>query len=151
MGAELESGPSEYLVARAETRHGLTHRLDCSGELHPQYGYLLWPPKAVDESYEEWIGFSEPPVRRANCRRMDTNQNFVVFGSGLCDVLNLNHLRRPVSAIDGGFQNPTHSSRSSVKGSSDNARCAGIQVATSPSNNIATTTPANTSGSRGVA
>ena len=46
---------------------------------------------------------------------------------------------------------PTHSSRSSVTGSIDSARCAGIHVAISPSNAIARTTPARTSGSRGVA
>jgi hypothetical protein len=46
---------------------------------------------------------------------------------------------------------PIHCSRSSSIGSIDNARCAGIQVASSPSNNIARTTLANTSGSRGVA
>jgi len=44
-----------------------------------------------------------------------------------------------------------HSSRSNVDGSSDSARCAGIQVANKPSNAIASTTPAKTSGSRGVA
>ena len=44
-----------------------------------------------------------------------------------------------------------HSSRSRTKGSTNSARCAGIHVATSPSNAIANTTPANTSGSRGVA
>jgi hypothetical protein len=44
-----------------------------------------------------------------------------------------------------------HSSRSSFKGSAPNARCAGIQVASRPSSSMARTTPANTSGSRGVA
>ena len=44
-----------------------------------------------------------------------------------------------------------HSSRSSVQRSIERARCAGIQVATRPSSNIANTTPVNTSGSRGVA
>jgi len=44
-----------------------------------------------------------------------------------------------------------HSSRSNTKGSIDSARRAGIHVATSPSSDMATTTPANTSGSRGVA
>jgi hypothetical protein len=44
-----------------------------------------------------------------------------------------------------------HSSRSSIIGSTDSARCAGIHVASSPSKAITRTTPANTSGSRGVA
>src|SRR5215831_6915594 len=44
-----------------------------------------------------------------------------------------------------------HSSRSRIKGSTDRARCAGIQVASSPSNDMARTTPANTNGSRGEA
>jgi hypothetical protein len=44
-----------------------------------------------------------------------------------------------------------HSSRSNIMGSTDNARCAGIQVASSPSSAMASTTPANTIGSRGVA
>jgi hypothetical protein len=44
-----------------------------------------------------------------------------------------------------------HSSRMSIKGSTESARRAGIQVPTSPSNDIARTAPANTSGSRGVA
>src|ERR1700730_18081748 len=43
------------------------------------------------------------------------------------------------------------SSRRRITGSSDRARCAGIHVARRPSNAIAKTTPANTSGSRGVA
>ena len=46
---------------------------------------------------------------------------------------------------------PIHSSRSSIKGFTDSARCAGIHVASSPSNDIARTTPDRTSGSRGVA
>jgi hypothetical protein len=46
---------------------------------------------------------------------------------------------------------PIHSSRSSCIGSIDSARCAGIQVASNPSNAIARTTLANTTGSRGVA
>src|SRR6266487_2825565 len=46
---------------------------------------------------------------------------------------------------------PIHSSRSSIAGSTESARCAGIHVASSPSNDMATTTPASTSGSRGVA
>jgi hypothetical protein len=44
-----------------------------------------------------------------------------------------------------------HSSRSRIMGSIESARCAGIQVASSPSSNIARTVPAKTSGSRGVA
>ena len=44
-----------------------------------------------------------------------------------------------------------HSSRSNIMGSTDSARRAGIHVASSPSNDIARTTPAKTSGSRGVA
>jgi hypothetical protein len=44
-----------------------------------------------------------------------------------------------------------HSSRSRIIGSIESARCAGIHVASSPSNNIARTVPAKTIGSRGVA
>jgi Fic-DOC domain mobile mystery protein B len=44
-----------------------------------------------------------------------------------------------------------HSSRSNVIGFTDSARRAGIHVASSPSNAMARTTPARTSGSRGVA
>ena len=46
--------------------------------------------------------------------------------------------------------NAIYSSRSSVTGSSERARCAGIHVANSPSSAIATTRPPNTSGSRGL-
>jgi len=46
---------------------------------------------------------------------------------------------------------PIHSARSKIRGSTESARCAGIQVASSPNNNIASTTPDSTSGSRGVA
>jgi hypothetical protein len=45
----------------------------------------------------------------------------------------------------------THSSRSRASGLTDSARCAGIHVASNPSAAIARTTPASTSGSRGVA
>jgi hypothetical protein len=46
---------------------------------------------------------------------------------------------------------PIHSARSSITGSTDSARCAGIQVASRPISDIAKTTPASTTGSRGVA
>jgi hypothetical protein len=46
---------------------------------------------------------------------------------------------------------PTYSSRSRIRGLTDSARCAGIQVASNPSAAIARTTPARTRGSRGVA
>src|SRR6516162_2697727 len=44
-----------------------------------------------------------------------------------------------------------HSSRISIDGSIASARRAGIHVARRPSDDIASTAPANTSGSRGVA
>jgi hypothetical protein len=46
---------------------------------------------------------------------------------------------------------PVHSSRSRIKGSTEMARCAGTHVATRPTSAMARTTPASTSGSRGVA
>jgi hypothetical protein len=46
---------------------------------------------------------------------------------------------------------PHYSSRNNASGLTDKARCAGIHVANNPSNPIATTTPASTNGSRGVA
>ena len=49
------------------------------------------------------------------------------------------------------FNRESHSSRRSIAGSTDSARCAGIHVAISPSNAIARTVPVNTMGSRGVA
>jgi hypothetical protein len=44
-----------------------------------------------------------------------------------------------------------HSARSNITGSTESARCAGIHVASRPISDIAKTTPASTSGSRGVA
>jgi hypothetical protein len=95
MRAKLEPGRSKYLVALPEPGHGLAHRLDCSGELRPEYLDFLWTPKAAHESYEEWIGFSDPPVRRANRRRMDANKDFVVLGNRLFDVLDFKNVRGP--------------------------------------------------------
>jgi len=46
---------------------------------------------------------------------------------------------------------PRYSSRNSTSGSTDIARRAGIQVAINPTSNMDSTTPPNTSGSRGVA
>jgi hypothetical protein len=62
-------------------------------------------------------------------------------------LLTAPHLSPTIQPLRKAF----HSSRSSIAGSIDNARCAGIHVATSPSKAIATTTPVNTSGSQGVA
>src|ERR1700733_16268648 len=52
--------------------------------------------------------------------------------------------------IRGGTPLP-QSSRSRIRGLTESARCAGIHVATRPSKAMATTTPARTNGSRGVA
>ena len=49
------------------------------------------------------------------------------------------------------FNRESHSSRRSIAGSTDSARCAGIHAAISPSNAIAITVPVNSRGSRGVA
>lgn len=57
-------------------------------------------------------------------------------------------LRRLFSTMSALF---LYSSLSNIIGSTLSARRAGIQVATSPSIAIARTTPANTTGSRGVA
>jgi hypothetical protein len=53
-------------------------------------------------------------------------------------------------SFDRGTQLP-QSSRSRIRGLTESARCAGIHVANSPNKAIATTTPASTNGSRGVA
>src|SRR6266700_4131785 len=103
MRAKLEPRRSKYLVAFPEPGHGLAHQLDCSGELRPEYLDFLWTPKAVHESYEEWIGFSQSPVRSANRRRMDANKDFIVLGNRLFDVLDFENVRGAVSGIDGGF------------------------------------------------
>jgi hypothetical protein len=67
------------------------------------------------------------------------------------DVSGLRALARRSSPTISLSINPIHSSRSKIKGSTESARCAGIHVASSPSNDIARTTPANTRGSRGFA
>src|ERR1700722_15614028 len=103
MSAEPEPGPPKYLIAHGVAGYGLTHRLDCSGELHPQYVDLLGPPKADHEPYEEWIGLSDPPVRRANRGGMDANQEFVVLGNRFFDILNVENVRRAVFGEDGGL------------------------------------------------
>ena len=73
----------------------------------------------------------------------DRNPKVSIFFVG--EKLN-KKLSRPV-----GDAWPIHSSRSSIMGSIDRARCAGIHVASIPSKDIARTTPAKTSGSLGVA
>ena len=59
--------------------------------------------------------------------------------------------REPAALSNRSRQKHSHSSLSKITGFTDNARCAGIHVATNPSSNIATTTPPSTTGSRGVA
>jgi len=49
------------------------------------------------------------------------------------------------------FETLLHSSRNRTRGLTESARCAGIHVASNPSAAIASTTPARTRGSRGVA
>jgi hypothetical protein len=60
-------------------------------------------------------------------------------------------VRNSSEAIPFGPAARIYSSRNRIIGSSDRVRCAGIQVAASPSDAIARTTPASTRGSRGVA
>src|SRR5947207_12085727 len=103
MRAELETGRSKYLVALAELGHRLAHRLDLSGELHPQYLDLPWRPKAGHGSHNEWDGSSHPPVRCRNRRRMNADKDLIVLGNRLFDVRDLHDLRRSVSAINGSF------------------------------------------------
>lgn len=46
---------------------------------------------------------SNVPVNRIEGSRADFDQNFMVFGDRLFNVRDLENVRRPVSAIDGGF------------------------------------------------
>lgn len=96
------------------------------------------------------VGPPVPPVMSAN-RKESPQTRFAhsrYTGSGL------NEYRSSAErcGMHGTFSiTPIQSSRSNIAGSIESARCAGIHVATNPSNAIATTTPANTNGSRGVA
>jgi hypothetical protein len=82
-------------------------------------------------------------LQTASISRMACWQQLTEDVRGNARLSSCEELFQPLAAV--------HSSRSSVKGSTDKARRAGIHVASSPSSAIVKTTPANTSGSRGVA
>jgi hypothetical protein len=42
-------------------------------------------------------------VRRIIPQKCASSEDFIVFGDGLFDVLDLQNVRRPVTGIDGGF------------------------------------------------
>lgn len=125
-------------------RKGLV--LDANILLRAVFGVRV---RALWETYEEEVSFYSPYVcfddarkyipEIAKRRRIDP-----ALGLSVLDQARVEEQFPACAAV-------VHSSRSSVIGSIDSARCAGIHVATSPSNNIARTAPPNTSGSWGVA
>ena len=76
--------------------------------------------------------------------------SFLCTGEHATFVPTVKHHQRNATDLI-SFALHAHSSRSNVIGSSDRARRAGMNVATSPSRVIARTTPVSTTGSRGVA
>src|ERR1700752_2359816 len=52
---------------------------------------------------KKWIGLSEPPVRRANGRGLDSDQDFIVLGRWLFNVPHLNALRGPYLVYTAAF------------------------------------------------
>jgi hypothetical protein len=58
--------------------------------------------KAAQESYEEWTGCSELPIRRANRRRMDSTKDYGALGTGFATVL-FKHVRKSVFAVEGAL------------------------------------------------
>ena len=92
-------------------------------------------------------------VRRSEPQPQDEGRSFSVTKIACCQQLTSWRADQRSSWDPrlSSFAAVVHSSCSRIVGSTDSARCAGIHVATSPSNDMARTTPANTSGSRGVA
>jgi hypothetical protein len=93
---------AEHLVAGSEAGSAFACGLDGSGEFHSEDGWLPGLQKATDDPYNERNRLAHAPVGGTDRGRMDANENVFIARNRLRDVLNLNDVRRPVSAMDGG-------------------------------------------------
>ena len=91
---------AEDLVADRELGHGRADRLDLAGELHPGDP----PPRAGAARrrarHEERLGAAEAAVGAVDRRRVDPDEDLVVLGNGPLDLLEPQHLGRPVPVAD---------------------------------------------------
>ena len=107
------------LQAQFKTRfvERLPDGFDSAGELDPEDVDLLRSRKSVHQSYEERIGLSHPPVGRADGRRMDANEDFIIRGDRFFDVFDFENVRRAVPRVDGRFHERMNMSRvSAIRG-----------------------------------
>jgi len=94
--------------------------------------------RSASQSHHRWT--ARTPPRWTESADPQRREHLIVFP--------------PLRKVRCGYQQSNrsrHSSRSSINGLTDSARCAGIQVPSNPRSAIATTTPASTTGSRGLA
>src|SRR5205823_14149193 len=101
------------LQAQFKTRfvERLPDGFDSAGELDPENVDLLRSRKSVHQSYEERIGLSHPPVGRADGRRMDADEDFIVRGAWFFDILDFKNVGWAVPRVDGRFHERVNMSR----------------------------------------
>ena len=93
---------AEDFVAGFESRHVPADRFDLAGHIRAEPGDL-WMGQPGGQADEVRQASHQVPVRRVEGGRAHFHQYFVVLGSGLFDIRDLDDIRRPVSRIDSGF------------------------------------------------
>lgn len=98
------SGEGEDLVAVLEFRDGLADGFNLPGQLNSQYGPSR-PPNAENKPGDqaEACGNRETakaPVRRADGRCMDPDQDFARLRLRLLDIFDFDNAGRPVLRVD---------------------------------------------------
>ena len=97
-----EPAGSEDLVADAERSNRGADGLDLAGEVDPERSPSR-PTKSGDQPPEDRTGGAGVRVGLADGRGTDPDQDLVVFRNGPLDLLDPEHIRRPVAVLDDGF------------------------------------------------
>ena len=92
---------AEDPVADLELVDGCADRLDLTGELHARGSCRFGRRKPVKKRQMKGLA-REVAVRPVDGRRVDPDEHLVVVRDGPLDVLEPQHLRRPVAVVDDG-------------------------------------------------
>ncbi len=99
MGTEVRRRATEDRIADMESGRRRTDRLHFAGQVDPERAPLR-PPKPADEPPEERMGTPNVRVGLRYGAGADPDEDLVGLGHGLVDVLDPEHIGRPIAVLD---------------------------------------------------
>src|SRR5664279_4832267 len=93
ISAKTHSSLAKNMVTFSKQFYIFANCFNFPGQFIPEYSCFFWSCEAVEKSYSKWISLSHATVSRCYRCRIYFYENLIVFGSGFCNLPELQDLR----------------------------------------------------------